>query len=119
MQATKSIGGDTLRQSNPDFAASQDADRQSRDLSAVGFAPLLLTDEQAAAYWNVSVRTFNTLQLEPWFPKPVMLGPRMKRHVRHELDAATARMPRQGARVQPESLLRSKIERMKSTGAAA
>lgn len=111
--------GHALRQTGTKTDVALHTDVQSHALSAAtAITPLLLTDEQAAAYWNVSVRTFNTLQLEPWFPKPVMLGPRMKRHVRHELDAATAHMPRQSERVQPDSLLRSRIDRMKTTGVA-
>ena len=65
--------------------------------------PALLTDEQAAARLGVSVRKLQELVHEPWFPKPILLGPRLKRHSSAQLDSAIANMPRQLA-VGPEPL---------------
>jgi hypothetical protein len=79
--------------------------------------PVLLTEEEAAAVFRVSPRTFQTLRTQPWFTvQPIVLGPRMLRWSLDELRAAVSDMPRQTQRVQPESLLRSRIERAKATG---
>ena len=47
----------------------------------------LLTDPQGAALGNVGLTAFAELQHDPEFPRPVWLGPRLKRHVRAELQA--------------------------------
>ena len=78
--------------------------------------PALLTDEQAARLFGVSTRTLMALSKEPWFPKPVVLGPRLKRHVRVELEAAAVNMPRQQAASEPAQLRRARIERAKKDG---
>jgi predicted DNA-binding transcriptional regulator AlpA len=82
---------------------------------------ILLTDEEGAEALGVSPRMFAKLLHEPWFPKPVVLGPRLKRHVRAELEAAVVNMPRREAAVgdEPAQLLRSRIEKMKRAGVPA
>lgn len=83
-------------------------------------AKILLTDAEGAAALGLSPRLFAQLMHEPWFPRPVVLGPRLKRHVRAELEAAVASMPRQAEpRAEPAQLLRARIERMKSPGVPA
>lgn len=100
---------------------------QERELSvthSAGTAPpeavrALLTDEQAAAFLGVSKRTFLTLRsTADWMPSAIVLGPRLLRWSSDELRAAVAHMPRQLERVQPEGLVRAKIERLKATGSA-
>lgn len=82
-------------------------------------ARFLLSDPEGAALYGVGLRTFMELQREPWFPKPVMLGPRLKRHVRAELEAAAVNLARRDQPEEPRQLLRARIERMKQTSAAA
>jgi predicted DNA-binding transcriptional regulator AlpA len=64
---------------------------------AVGpIAPALLSDAGAAALLGIGVRTFHALrQQESFLPPPVVLGPRLLRWSRAELEAAIANMPRQ------------------------
>jgi len=88
-----------------------------RGLSALGIG--LVDDDGAAAFFGVAKRTFGTFMDAPWMPKPIVLGPRLRRWSLDELRAAVASMPRQTGRAQPESLVRAKIERMKSTGVSA
>ena len=67
----------------------------------------------------MSIRKFHDLRNEDWMPRPVVLGPRLLRWPRAELEHAVAAMPRQqkpGA--EPAQLLRGRIERMKR-GASA
>lgn len=75
---------------------------------------ILVDDEAGAAAYGVSKRTFLELQKEPFFPKPVMLGPRLKRHVLSELAAAVERMPRATFRDEPAQLRRARIEQLKA-----
>jgi predicted DNA-binding transcriptional regulator AlpA len=77
-------------------------------------APVLLTDAESAAFFNVGTRTFHTLRDAPWMPRPIVLGPRLLRWSRIELEHAVAAMPRQADRVEPAELRRSRIERMKA-----
>lgn len=76
-------------------------------------APILLADDQAAFLLGIGVRTFHSLRDEPWMPRPVVLGRRLLRWSRSELETAVLSMPRQGARSEPEELRRSRIERMR------
>jgi hypothetical protein len=80
---------------------------------------VLLTEDEAAAVLGVSKRTFLNLRTEAWMTPAIVLGPRMHRYSLDELRAAVASMPRQTQRVQPEGLLRSRIDRMKTTGSLA
>lgn len=90
-------------------------------IPALSASMVLLTDEQLAAeVLNVSVRTAAELMKQPWAPRPVMLGPRLKRHVRAEWEAAIANAPRQAVgQGEPAQLRRAKIERIKARGVAA
>ncbi len=80
---------------------------------------ILVDDDGAAALLGVGKRTFTDLIPEDWMPVPIQLGPRLRRWSIDELRAAVAKMPRQTERVQPQSLLRGRIERQKSTGVPA
>lgn len=83
-------------------------------------APFLLTDAQAAQLYGVGLTTLQEMINEPWFPPPVVLGPRLRRHVLTELQQAAASMPRQTSKqAQPAELARARIERMKSSGVSA
>ena len=73
--------------------------------------PTMLTDREGAALWGVSLRTFLKLQHEPWFPEPRALGKRLKKHVRAELEAAQANMPRAKRGAEPAQLAAGKAKR--------
>jgi predicted DNA-binding transcriptional regulator AlpA len=76
--------------------------------------PILLPDAESAALLRVSRRKFQELQNEPWMPRPVVLGPRLLRWSRAELEQAIAAMPRQAERGEPAELRRGRIERLKA-----
>ena len=115
------MGGGGLCQSASAGAADTPASAQSASPSAgAPFFPVLLTDDQAAACLGVSVRKFHELRGEPWMVRPVVLGPRLLRWPRAELERSILDMPRQPAPgVEPAQLLRARIERQKRTGAPA
>jgi predicted DNA-binding transcriptional regulator AlpA len=82
--------------------------------AGTAFFPVLLSDAQAAACLGVSVRKFHDLRNEPWCPKPVVLGPRLLRWPRVEIERAVADMPRLAiASPEPSELLRARIEKLK------
>lgn len=107
--------GVALRQSPASDAVSATAGPAVPAHSA-NVAKILLTDAEAAALFSVGLRTFAKLQSEPWFPRPVALGARLKRHNRAELEAAVAHMPRPDRPGEPAQLLRGKVERLKRSG---
>lgn len=119
MQAATAQGGTGLRQTRTADSPARDGNGQSAPQSASA-AKVLLTEDEAAAVLGVSKRTFSTLRsTADYLPAPIVLGPRLLRWSADELRAAVARMPRQTERVQPDSLLRARIERMKASGVAA
>ena len=78
----------------------------------------LLSLRGIGAKLTVSERTAQSLTAEPWFPPAIVLGPRIRRWDEAEVDAAlAARAPRQTERVEPQQLVRARIERMKAGGA--
>ncbi len=105
------VAGAGLRHTAPHVSISGASGAQ-----ASGIAPVLLTEDEAAAALGVSRRTFQNLCGESYMPRAIVLGPRLLRYSLDELRAAVASMPRQAERTQPESLLRSRIERAKATG---
>lgn len=111
-------GGQGSSQTTSNGRASSSATRQSPIRSATA---ALLTDEQAAReVLGMSARKFADVMKEPWMPRPVVLGPRMRRWVRSELEAAILNAPRQAvAQGEPAQLARAKIDRMKARGVAA
>jgi hypothetical protein len=113
------VSGATVRQTAGDTAAPSPRTPPSAALSPW---PILLTDEQAAAALNVSVRRFHELREQPWCPRPIVLGPRQLRWSMAELSAAVAAMPRQEAKAEPSQLAkarRARIESMKTAGQRA
>jgi len=77
-------------------AGSVDAPRaKARHQSAALSAPLLLSEKQAAALYGVSVRKFFELRVAGLVSEPIVLGPRLLRWPRAEIEAAIAGMPRQ------------------------
>jgi len=88
-------------------------------LHAVREGLLLVDDDGCAEILGVSKRTLTALIPEPWMPAPITLGPRLRRWSVDELRASIAQMPRGPRAVQPEGLLRSRIERQKATGEPA
>lgn len=70
---------------------------RGRQSANVSLAPVLLSEDQAAALFGVSVRKFAGMRSEPWMPVPITLGPRLLRWSRIELEAAVDAMPRQKA----------------------
>lgn len=120
-QNTLNIDGTTLRQSaKPGATRSADAAQSAKSSPGAGYFPVLLTDEQSAACLGVSVRKFHELRAEVWMPRPVVLGPRLLRWPRAELEQAVAAMPRQEtAGSEPAHLRRAKIESLKARGVPA
>lgn len=110
-------GGSSLRQEHSVGAPSPTSAQQTAVLSAITSVGLV-DDDGAAAFFGCSKRTFTTFMDEAWMPRPINLGPRLRRWSVDELRAAVANMPRQTERSQPESLLRARIERMKTGGTA-
>ncbi len=108
----KALDGAGLRPIAPESSAPSPVSA-SRSASV---APVLLTEDEAAAALGVSRRTFQNLCGEAYMPRAIVLGPRLHRYSLDELRAAVASMPRQTERIQPESLLRTRIERAKQTG---
>ena len=109
-------------QTPPVLAPKPEPRRQSPKQSAEGnTARVLLSDSDAArTVFGVSLRKFHQLEHESWFPRPVVLGPRLKRYVRSELEAAVVNMPRREEPAsEPAQLLRARIERAKLTGVIA
>ena len=115
---TAGNGGHGLRQRATLAWPASGAVVQSASVSA---SPVLLTERQAAACLGVSMRKFHDLRREPWMPAPIVLGPRLHRWVRSEIEsAAVSAMPRQSAPGdEPAHLLRARIERAKQTGSLA
>jgi predicted DNA-binding transcriptional regulator AlpA len=81
---------------------------------------VLLTSAQAAReVFGVSERKFHQLREKPWMPRPVVLGPRLVRWHRHELEAAALNIPREQTPSEPAQLRRARIEAIKRGQAAA
>lgn len=76
-------------------------------------SPILLTDDEVAAALGVGIRTFHSLRDAPWMPRPVVLGPRLLRWSRAELEDAVSNMPRQEQRAEPVALARARAESKK------
>lgn len=74
----------------------------------VEIAPVLLSEDQAAALFGVSVRKFGELRAEAWMPLPIALSPRYLKWSRVELEAAIEKMPRQSERVEPLQLAKGR-----------
>ena len=113
-----SNSGQGSRQTTSSNTASGPATRKSPIRSANA---ALLTDDQAARdVLGVSPRTFAEVMKEHWMPKPVQLGPRLRRWVRAELEAAILNAPRQVEQgSEPAQLRRAKIDAMKARGVPA
>jgi predicted DNA-binding transcriptional regulator AlpA len=75
----------------------------------------LLTAEQAAReVYGTSERTFHNMRKAGLVPPAVVLGPRLLRWVRAELEAAVQSMPRQQEpQAEPAQLRRRHIDRVK------
>jgi len=100
-------------------AASSATPRPVPALSAF-IVPVLLDDDQSAACLGVSKRKFHELRAEAWMPRPVVLGPRLLRWPRAELEQAVTSMPRQETTSsEPAHLRRGKIESLKKRGVPA
>ena len=85
---------------------------------AVLITPALLTDREGAALLNIGLRGFLALQNEAWFPAPVVLSARAKRHVASELLAAVVNRPRPKRSTEPAQLAAGKASAKRSPVAA-
>jgi len=85
---------------------------------AVLITPALLTDREGAALLNIGLRGFLALQNEAWFPAPVILSARAKRHVTSELLAAVVNRPRPKRAIEPSQLAAGKASAKRSQVAA-
>lgn len=80
------------------------------------FAALLTPAQAARDVFGISERSFHKLRKAAWMPKPVVLGPRLIRFVRSELEAACAAMPC-GTVPEPGQLSRSRSWRIANQAA--
>jgi len=92
---------------SPSTTTTDSGDKKAKKV-AVLITPALLTDREAAALLNVGLRTFLGLQNEAWFPAPVVLSARAKRHVASELLAAVVNRPRPKRAAEPVQLAAGK-----------
>ena len=111
MQQTTTSGRDVCHTANTQAVPSA---TRVPSTSASTITPTMLTDREGAALWGVSLRTFLKLQHEPWFPEPRALGKRLKKHVRAELEAAQANMPRARRTAEPPQLAAGKASAKRS-----
>lgn len=120
LQDTSNLAGTHgVRQTLKECGSDPEPRRQSPAPSPQDTAArVLLSDSEAArSVFGISLRKFHQLEHEPWFPRPILLGRRCKRHVRSELEAAVANMPRREKPApEPAQLLRGRIERAKASG---
>lgn len=113
--------GRALRQ-DPSRAATKQgvAPHATAQSASPAFSPVLLNDEQSAACLGVSVRKFHELRKEAWMPRPHVLGPRLLKWSRLEIERAIADIPRLASpSPEPSQLLRGRIEKAKRTGSLA
>jgi len=83
-------------------------------------APILLTRKESARLLNMSERTFCELRSAPWMPRPAVLGPRLLRWSRAELEKSLQDMPRlDQPMVQPPAIQRRNHINALKAGAAA
>jgi len=119
MKEVRKAGGVALRQTATAAAAHAVLGAHFPAHSAA--SKLLLSDQELAAALGVGLRTCLELQNEPWAPKAVVLGPRLKRHRPEEWDRALAALPRQDRAMEPAQLRRGRIDSIKqgTSGGAA
>ena len=86
-----------------------------------GHRPALLTAAQSAGeVYNVSERTFHGMRSKGLVPAPIVIGPRLLRWSRADLEAAVASLPRQAPGTpEPAQLLRGKVERLKAAASTS
>jgi predicted DNA-binding transcriptional regulator AlpA len=105
----------------PPTAAGAHPDRQPapavRETTPLGMTGLV-DDEGAAAFFACSKRTFGEFMDAEWMPRPIRLGPRLRRWSIDELRAAVAAMPRETSRPPQPTALRARIDAMKGAGDA-
>jgi len=114
------VGGHVLRQSG-----TRDADPAQSTPTSPGKSPgqparRLLSLKAVGEKLGTGERTAHNITLESWFPPAIVLGPRIRRWDEAEIDAAiAARAPRRTERVEPQQLLRARVERLKAGTAGA
>jgi len=104
MQGNREIEG-WLRNQTPTAHAAPEVVAAATSTNSSAITPELLTDEQGAKLLGTSLRSFKAMQAEAWFPPPVILSIRQKRHIRSELlEAVAKRAPRREHIVEPAPL---------------
>lgn len=76
-------------------------------------------DELSRFLGDIGERKAREITSEPWFPRPIALGPRIRIWDLEEVTAALRSRPREEPGPEPTELLRGRIERMKRTGSMA
>ena len=72
----------------------------------------LLNASQAGAMYGISERMFHDLRRRGVVPAPIVLGPRLLRWSRKELEAAIEKLPRASAHAaEPEQLQKGKAKK--------
>ena len=86
-----------------------------------GHRPALLTAAQAAGeVYGISERTFHAMRSKGLVPAPIVIGPRLLRWSRADLEAAVCSLPRQAPGTpEPAQLLRGKVERLKAAASTS
>jgi predicted DNA-binding transcriptional regulator AlpA len=113
MTESNGKGGHDVRQSTSSEEASS-ATRAPSLSNSASMAPILLTDEQSAQFLGISRRKFHELREQPFMPRAVVLGPRLVRWSRVELEQALSTMPRlEQPSTEPSQLARARIDRLK------
>jgi len=104
MKKVSNTGGTTRRQSPAPVLAKPGEAAQSASQSAARV--LLSPAETARQVFGVSLRKFQDMRKAEWMPRPVVLGPKVIRYIRHEVVQALANMPRHTTLAEPAELQR-------------
>ena len=134
---SEALHGHGIRQSPIGAAVSGNAPAPSAKPSAAllpahaaspsGHRPALLTAAQAAGeIYGISERTFHVMRAQGLICAPIVLGPRLLRWSRAELEASVASLPRKEVQAaEPVQLatgrakLRQRIQGLKANGGSA
>jgi predicted DNA-binding transcriptional regulator AlpA len=110
-QVAASLSGQGVRQSPAIRALSGAAGPASTGTSADTAPRRVLNEAQLADFLGVSSRKLLELRHEPWFPPPLVLGPRATRWLLDEVLDALKHAPRGGVQAPPKQFCDVKKQR--------
>ena len=105
--------GTTLRPSHNTGEAASTGGARSNEQPPTNLVRGMWTAHEYAAFLRVGLRTLAEMEAAGLTAVAVVLGPRMKRWLPDECEAAARRMSRQKL-AEPAQLARARIERMKA-----